>query len=62
MFPSTPHSSTRSAGTGCMAALDAEWYLRDNPRVPTPEALEGTADLAEEQWAPAAVSQPTRSA
>ena len=36
-----------------MAALDAEWYLRDNPAVPTPAALEGTGDLAEEQWVPA---------
>jgi thioredoxin reductase (NADPH) len=43
-----------------MAALDAEWYLRDNPAVPTPAALENTGDLAEEQWAP--VGQPTRSA
>jgi thioredoxin reductase (NADPH) len=49
-----------AAGSGCQAALDAEWYLRDNPSVPTPEALQGTGDLAEEQWAP--VAQPTRSA
>ena len=39
-----------AAGSGCQAALDAEWYLRDNPAVPTPAALEGTGDLAEEQW------------
>jgi thioredoxin reductase (NADPH) len=39
-----------AAGTGCQAALDAEWYLRDTPEVPTPEGLpEG--DLAEAQWA-----------
>ena len=25
-----------AAGTGCMGALDAEWYLRDTP--PSPEA------------------------
>jgi thioredoxin reductase (NADPH) len=25
-----------AAGTGCQAALDAEWYLRDTP--PSPEA------------------------
>jgi thioredoxin reductase (NADPH) len=49
-----------AAGSGCQAALDAEWYLRDNPSVPTPEALQGTGDLAEGQWAP--VAQPTRSA
>ena len=42
-----------AAGSGCQAALDAEWYLRDNPAVPTPEGLpEG--DLAEQQWLPAA--------
>jgi thioredoxin reductase (NADPH) len=45
-----------AAGSGCQAALDAEWYLRDNPSVPTPAALEGTGNLAEEQWAPAARS------